>query len=210
MIFAVTRERFRMVVSGVRRAALAERVHTVRRAIEKVAAGESVLFLRDVDPEVLHSLYRDLLRAGGRAPWSTSTRCWWSPTARCRPSRSSSWSPPTSAAERAAFEGAKAASDGSAQHPYLVEYAAARLRRAQAALRLPAQPVGAHLAAPLSEARAARQARPGGVRRPGVLARCDARHAAGHGQGAGPAQRRRLRPRRGRRAEDPAPRRDRR
>ena len=122
VIFAVTRDQFRMVVSGVRRAALAQRVHTVRRAIEKVAAGESVLFLRDVDPEVLHSLYRDLLHpvAGTIAgkdkvlivadgPLQTIPFEFMITT--------------YEAAERAAFETAKAEADGSAQRPYLGEYA---------------------------------------------------------------------------------------
>src|SRR3954447_12998764 len=59
VIFAVTREQFRMVVTSVKRAAIAERVHTVRRAIEKVAVGESVLFLREVDPGAPTPLHRD-------------------------------------------------------------------------------------------------------------------------------------------------------
>src|SRR5262249_20158117 len=61
IIFVVTPLRFAMGVVRVRRACIAERVHLIRRAIEKVAVGESVLFLREVEPETLHSLYRDLL-----------------------------------------------------------------------------------------------------------------------------------------------------
>src|SRR5205823_7393134 len=60
VIFAITRDEFRMTVAPVRRAAVAERVHRIRRSIDKVAIGESVLFLRDIDPDTLHSLYRDL------------------------------------------------------------------------------------------------------------------------------------------------------
>ena len=123
LIFAVTREQFRMTVTQVRRAALAERVHVVRRAIEKVAGGESVLFLREVEPEVLHSLYRDLLAPvasiiAGREkvlvvadgplqtiPFEFLVASY-------------------SAAERAAFGSAKADADGSEQRPYLAEYGA--------------------------------------------------------------------------------------
>src|SRR5258706_5027883 len=61
VIFAVTREQFRMVVMPLRRADLAARVQSIRRAIDKVAIGESVLFLRDIDPAMLHSLHRDLI-----------------------------------------------------------------------------------------------------------------------------------------------------
>jgi CHAT domain-containing protein/Flp pilus assembly protein TadD len=122
VIFAVTREQFRMVVSPVKRASIAERVHAMRRPIEKVAAGESVLFLRELDPEMLHSLYRDLLAPvagtlGGRdqllivadgplqtVPFEFLVASY-------------------GGAERAAFEGARAAADGSAGRPYLGEYA---------------------------------------------------------------------------------------
>jgi CHAT domain-containing protein/Flp pilus assembly protein TadD len=122
VIFAVTREQFRMTVTAVKRAAIAERVHAMRRAIEKVAIGESVLFLREVDPEALHSLYRDLLApvAGmiaGREkllivadgplqtiPFELLVATYGN-------------------AERAAFERTKEAADGSAQRPYLGEYA---------------------------------------------------------------------------------------
>jgi CHAT domain-containing protein/tetratricopeptide (TPR) repeat protein len=60
-IFAVTRERFQMVNLPVKREDVAKRVRAIRRAIEKVAAGESVLFLREIDPANLNSLYRDLV-----------------------------------------------------------------------------------------------------------------------------------------------------
>jgi CHAT domain-containing protein/Tfp pilus assembly protein PilF len=123
VIFAVTREQFRMTVTQVHRASLAERVHLVRRAIEKVAVGESVLFLREVDPETLHSLHRDLLgpvapMLAGRdkvlvvadgplqtIPFELLVASY-------------------TAAERSAFEATKADSDGSSQRPYLAEYGA--------------------------------------------------------------------------------------
>ncbi|MBV8032127.1 MAG: tetratricopeptide repeat protein, partial [Betaproteobacteria bacterium] len=61
VIFAVTRDDFRMVVARVKRSTIVERVLRIRRSIEKVAIGESVLFLRDIDPDTLSSLYRDLV-----------------------------------------------------------------------------------------------------------------------------------------------------
>jgi CHAT domain-containing protein/tetratricopeptide (TPR) repeat protein len=61
VVFAVTRERIKMAVSTVRRDDIARRVHGIRRSIDKVTSGESVLFLREVEPAALHSLYRDLI-----------------------------------------------------------------------------------------------------------------------------------------------------
>jgi len=122
VIFAVTREDFRMVVSHVRRAEIAERIHGIRRAIEKVANGESVLFLRDIEPETLQSLYHDLVEpvAGmlaGRSkvlvvsdgplqtiPFELFVKSF-------------------DADQRVAFQRTKEAADGSAARPYLAEYA---------------------------------------------------------------------------------------
>ena len=59
VIFGVTKERLKMVVAPVKREDIADRIYRVRRSIEKVAGGESVLFLREVDPSVLNGLYRD-------------------------------------------------------------------------------------------------------------------------------------------------------
>jgi CHAT domain-containing protein/tetratricopeptide (TPR) repeat protein len=61
VIFAVTRERLKMAVAPARRDDIGKRIYSVRRSIEKVAGGESVLFLREVDPKNLNSLYRDLI-----------------------------------------------------------------------------------------------------------------------------------------------------
>lgn len=123
VIFAVTAGDFRMVVTPAKRAGIAERVHVIRRAIEKVALGESVLFLRDIDPDTLHGLYRDLFApvaqiVGERrkvfivadgplqtVPFELFV---------------SSFTP----AERGAFERGRADSSGSAERPYLAEYAA--------------------------------------------------------------------------------------
>ncbi len=122
VIFAVTREKFRMVVSPAHRSAIAERVFRIRSTMDKVASGESVLFLRDVDPAILYSLYRDL----------------YLPVAQTLADRDkvlviadgplhtipfemlvTAFGP----AERAAFESAKAQADGSEAKPYLGEYA---------------------------------------------------------------------------------------
>ena len=122
LVFAVTRERFRMVVVPVRRSELAERVYRIRRAIDKVALGESVLFLREIEPETLHSLYRDLyapvadmvagqdkLLVVADGPLQTIPFEFFV----------TSYTP----AERAAFEQAKSANDGSAERPFFGEYA---------------------------------------------------------------------------------------
>jgi CHAT domain-containing protein len=122
-IFAVTRERFKMVNVPLKRDDVARRVLGVRRAIEKVSAGESVLFLREIDPAALNSLYRDLIApvadmmAGqdkvlfvGDGPLLTLpmemlvTR--WNGN------------------DQQAFRGTRAAADGSEAKPFLAEYAA--------------------------------------------------------------------------------------
>ncbi len=121
-IFMVTKDQFRLAVSAVRRADIAERVHRVRRAIEKVAIGESVLFLREIEPDTLHSLYRDLVAPiaellTGRdkvlvvADGPLQTIPFEFMVTR--------YLPP----ERAAFDDARRASDGSAERPFFGEYA---------------------------------------------------------------------------------------
>ncbi len=121
VIFAVTREGFRMAVTAARRASLAERVHRMRRAIEKVAAGESVLFLREIDPETLASLYRDLVApvapaiAGRRKVFVVADG----------PLQTVPFELMLTAfseQEKRTFEETKRASDGSAQRPFLAEY----------------------------------------------------------------------------------------
>ena len=122
VIFAVTREQFRMVVTAARRADIAERVHGMRRAIDKVAVGESVLFLREIDPPTLNSLYRDVFApiaatVAGRQkvlvvadgplqtiPFELFVTQYAEP-------------------ERATFERIQEQSDGSAERPFLAEYA---------------------------------------------------------------------------------------
>jgi CHAT domain-containing protein/tetratricopeptide (TPR) repeat protein len=122
VIFAVTREQFRMVVMPVKRAVIAERVHQIRRAIDKVAVGESVLFLREVEPEALYAFYRELIAPvadtlAGRqkvlvvadGPLQTIPFELFL----------SSYTPE----EREKFQRVRAQTDGSAGKPYLEEYA---------------------------------------------------------------------------------------
>jgi len=97
-------------------------VHAVRRAIEKVAVGESVLFLREVEPEALHSLYRDLLAPVADLIADREKVL----IVADGPLQTIPFEPLVatySAADRAAFERAKEAADGSARRPYLGEYA---------------------------------------------------------------------------------------
>ena len=92
----------------------------------------------------------------------------------------------------------KAAADGSAQRPYLGEYCRPRLRR-RASLRFAYLPSLSALTSQrlYPKRAAARQARPGGVRRPDVHARCARTPCRGATLKAlAHAQRRRLRPRR--------------
>lgn len=122
VIFAVTPAAFRMYVAPVRRSAFAERVHAIRRAIEKVALGESVLFLRDIEPDVLHALYRDAFAPA--APVIDDARMIF--VVADGPLQTvpfelfvTSLTPE----ERARFAATRARSDGSAARPYLAEYA---------------------------------------------------------------------------------------
>ncbi len=121
VIFAVTKETFRMAVAPVKRHDIAERVHRIRRAIDKVAIGESVLFLRDIDPETLHSLYRDLFAPVAQTVEGRQKLL----VVADGPLQTipfefllSAYTP----AQRAAFERTKAEGDGSAERPYLAEY----------------------------------------------------------------------------------------
>jgi tetratricopeptide (TPR) repeat protein len=122
VVFAVTRDRLRMVTLPVKREDISRRVYVVRHAIDKVASGESVLFLRQVEPIVLNSLYRDLVAPvadllAGRAkvivvgdgplhtiPFELFVGRY-------------------GAAEQRAFRLARDKSDGSTEHPFLIEYA---------------------------------------------------------------------------------------
>ena len=122
-IFAVTRERFQMVNIAIKREDVARRVRAIRRAIEKVAVGESVLFLREIEPDNLHSLYRDLVAplaaalAGKQKVIVVADGPLLTIPLELLVTR---YGP----AEQQAFESARAASDGSAGRPFLGEYGA--------------------------------------------------------------------------------------
>ncbi len=122
-IFAVTRDSFRMVNLPIKREDVARRVRAIRHAIEKVAWGESVLFLREIEPANLNLLYRDLV-----APIASAL------TGKKKVIVVADGPLLTvpleflvtryGAAEQQAFEATRAASDGSAARPFLGEYAA--------------------------------------------------------------------------------------
>jgi len=124
-IFAVTRERFQMVNLPLKREDVARRVRAIRRAIEKVALGESVLFLREIEPANLNSLYRDLVAplssalAGRQKVIVVADGPLLTVPLELLVTR-------YDAAEQQAFESARAASDGSAGRPFLGEYGALR------------------------------------------------------------------------------------
>lgn len=61
IIFAVTKDKFQMSVARVSREDLTRRVQRLRRPMERIAGGEPLIILREMDPQVLASLYRDLL-----------------------------------------------------------------------------------------------------------------------------------------------------
>ncbi len=122
-IFVVSRDSFRMVNSPVKREDVAKRVRAVRRAIEKVAAGESVLFLREIDPANLHSLYQDLVApvataiAGKQKVIVVADGPLLTVPLELLVTRYGQ-------AEQQAFETGRGASDGSAGQPFLGEYGA--------------------------------------------------------------------------------------
>ncbi len=121
VIFALTQTGFRMVVTGARRADLANRVHRIRRAIDKVTAGESVLFLRDIDPEMLNGLYRDLIEpveadlAGAQKVFVVADGPLQTLPLELLVTR---YAEP----QRSGFDAEQRASDGSVERPYLGEY----------------------------------------------------------------------------------------
>jgi CHAT domain-containing protein len=122
VVFAVSRERFDMAITPARRSSVAERVHKIRRAIEKVAIGESVLFLREIDPDTLHGLYNDLVApvaaaiAGKEKVFIVADGPLHTIPFEFMVTR-------YGAAERAEFETLRSTTDGTAQRPWLAEYA---------------------------------------------------------------------------------------
>ena len=122
-VFAVTRDRFQMINVPIKREDVARRVRAIRRAIEKVAVGESVLFLREIAPANLHSLYRDLVAplASALAGKQKVIVVADGPLLTVPLEFLVTHYGP---AEQQAFEATRAASDGSAGQPFLGEYGA--------------------------------------------------------------------------------------
>lgn len=61
VVFAVTQDRFRTVVTPARREDITARIRSVRRPAEKVAETGSLEVLRELNPADLHALYADLV-----------------------------------------------------------------------------------------------------------------------------------------------------
>jgi CHAT domain-containing protein/tetratricopeptide (TPR) repeat protein len=121
VIFAITRDRLKMVSTPVRRDDLARRIHAIRRSIDKVASGESVLFLREIDPAVLNGLYRDLIQpVGEMLAGSNKVVVVGDGPLHTIPLEFlvTRWS----AEDQQAFRQRRSASDGSAGNPFLGEY----------------------------------------------------------------------------------------
>ncbi|MBL8382580.1 MAG: CHAT domain-containing protein [Burkholderiales bacterium] len=122
VIFAVTRERFRMAVSKVSREEIARRVALVRRPMERIGQGDPPLVLRQVDPANLAALYRDLLQpvadvlAGARGVLVVADGALYALPLELLVTRYGE-------AERTRFAAARSAGDGSAERPFLAEYA---------------------------------------------------------------------------------------
>lgn len=121
VIFAVTRDRLKLAVSPIKREDISRRVYGIRRSIDKVAAGDSVLFLREIDPKTLHGLYSDLVL----------------PVADVLAGRAKVIAVPDgplhtvpleflvtryNQTDERAFRGVRSASDGSRERPFLAEY----------------------------------------------------------------------------------------
>jgi CHAT domain-containing protein/Tfp pilus assembly protein PilF len=122
-VFAVTRDRFRMVNLPIKREDVAQRVRAIRRTIAKVAAGESVLFLREIEPDGLNSLYRDLV-APVAASLGAKQKVIVVADGPLLTVPLEMLVTRYDAPQRQAFEAARAASDGSAGRPFLGEYRA--------------------------------------------------------------------------------------
>ena len=122
VVFAVTRERFRMSIAQLPREEIARRVGLIRQPMERIARGDPPTVLRQVDPALLAGLYReliepvaDLLAGASRVLVVADGALYALPldllvTAYGAP-------------ERARFEALRAASDGSGDQPFLAEYA---------------------------------------------------------------------------------------
>ncbi|MFN0159754.1 MAG: tetratricopeptide repeat protein [Burkholderiales bacterium] len=122
LVFAVTRERLRMVRVALTREELARRVAQVRRPMERIAQGDPPIVLRQVDPAVLAGLYRDLVApvaaelAGASQVLVVADGPLYSLPLELLLTRYGE-------AEKTRFDSARAASDGSEARPFLAEYA---------------------------------------------------------------------------------------
>jgi CHAT domain-containing protein/Tfp pilus assembly protein PilF len=123
VVFAVTRDKFRMVSIALPREELGRRVGRTRRPMEQVAQGEPLTVLRQVDPQILQSLYQDLLAPvadllrGTRLVLVAADGPLYTLPFELMVTRYGD-------TERNAFEAERGASDGSAGKPFLGEYAA--------------------------------------------------------------------------------------
>ena len=122
VIFAVTRDKFRMVSMRVPREELGRQVSRVRRPMEQVAQGEPLVLLRQLDPQLLEGLYRNLLAPvvetlkGARQVLVAADGPLYTLPFELLLTRYGD-------AERGKFDSVRAASDGTAGKVFLGEYA---------------------------------------------------------------------------------------
>ncbi len=123
VIFAVTRDKFQMVTTNVSRADLTARVQRLRRPMERIAGGEPLIVLREMDPQVLASLYRDLMTPvaatlqGARRVLVVADGPLYTLPFELMVTRYGN-------EERAKFDSLRRAGNGSAANPFFGEYAA--------------------------------------------------------------------------------------
>jgi CHAT domain-containing protein/Tfp pilus assembly protein PilF len=121
VIFAVARDKFQMAVSRVSRDDLTRRVQRLRRPMERIAGGEPLIVLREMDPQVLNGLYRDLMTPvaatlqGAKRVLVVADGPLYTLPFELMVTRFGN-------EERAKFDGARAAGNGSADKPFLAEY----------------------------------------------------------------------------------------
>ena len=122
IIFAMTRDKFQMAVTRVSREELTRRVQRLRRPMERIAGGEALIVLREMDPQVLAGLYRDLLQPvaamlqGAKQVLVVADGPLYTLPFELMVTRFGN-------EERAKFDAARAAGNGSAEKPFFAEYA---------------------------------------------------------------------------------------
>jgi hypothetical protein len=117
-----------MAVSPIKREEIARRVYGIRRSIDKVAAGDSVLFLREIEPQTLFGLYRDLILPvadvlAGRAKVIAD------PDGPLHTVPLEFLVTRFAQADERAFRSTRSASDGSKDRPFLSEYSPLEFRQ---------------------------------------------------------------------------------